>query len=55
MQVRARGVHYEYLVFLDDDSSLSLRPASYPDGVAAENLVSARAFACACNVMHSAC
>ena len=31
-QVRARGKHYIYYIFTDDDASLTLRPSSVPAG-----------------------
>jgi len=31
-QVRARGKHYIYYIFTDDDTSLTLRPSSVPPG-----------------------
>ena len=37
-EVRARGRHYIYLIFTDDDASLSLRPASVPVGYVTESL-----------------
>jgi len=36
--VRRRGKHYIYLIFTDDDASLSLRPSSMPEGAMTQQL-----------------
>ena len=36
--VRLQGKHYIYLIFTDDDASLSMRPSSAPEGTMIEQL-----------------
>ena len=36
--VRLQGKHYIYLIFTDDDASLSMRPSSAPEGALIEQL-----------------
>jgi hypothetical protein len=37
-RVRLQGKHYIYLIFTDDDASLSMRPSSAPEGTLIEQL-----------------